>query len=129
MALSSLRILKQCAVLQEQKMLESVPSHTRGIYVLFKHQPKTDNYDVVYVGLAGGPHAGIRRRLRSHSREKRGAWTHFSVYEVHDNVQPDDVSELESLFRQIYSKDSRANRLNIQKGSKKLKDITRNLPW
>lgn len=66
MALSSLRLIKQCALLQPQEALGSVPSHTRGIYVLFKHQPRTDKYDVVYVGLAGGPETGIRGRLRSH---------------------------------------------------------------
>jgi hypothetical protein len=49
------------------------------------------------------------------------------VFEVWDNVRPEEVAELESLFRNIYSRDSRANRLNVQKGSKRLKGITSRL--
>ena len=126
MPLSVLRLVKQCALRQPQDRIDSVPLHTRGIYVLFQHR-KTGMYDVVYVGLAGGAHAGIRGRLRSHRAKKESEWSHFSVFEVWDNVQPAEVAELESLFREIYSKDSRANRLNVQKGSKKLKSVARSL--
>ena len=42
MALSTLRLIKRCTVLQHQEKLDLVPSHTRGIYVLFKNQPKTE---------------------------------------------------------------------------------------
>jgi hypothetical protein len=49
------------------------------------------------------------------------------VFEVWDNAQPSEVAELESLFREIYSKDSRANRLNVQRGSRALKGITQRL--
>lgn len=63
----------------------------------------------------------------SHRRKKASEWSHFSVFEVWDNVRPEEVAELESLFRNIYSRDSRANRLNVQKGSKRLRSITRKL--
>ncbi len=65
----------------------------------------------------------IRRRLNRHKVKKAGLWTHFSVFEVWDNITEAEVTELEGLFRQIYSKDSRANRLNVQKSFKKLKRL------
>ena len=84
------------------------------------------SYNVVYVGMAGaGQGGGIRRRLNSHKRNKPGLWTHFSVFEVWDNITEAEVAELEGLFRQIYSKDSRANRLNLQRSFKKLKRVPR----
>lgn len=127
MPLSPLRLIKRCALYERQDDLDAVPAHTRGIYVLFWHRPRTGAYDVVYVGLSGGPHTGIRGRLRSHRRKRANEWSHFSIFEVWDNVRPEEVAELESLFRNIYSRDSRANRLNVQKGSKKLRGITRRL--
>src|SRR5438477_8785553 len=110
MPVSPLRLIKRCALFQRQADLDAVPSHTRGIYVLFWHRPRTGAYDVVYVGLSGGPHSGMRGRLRSHRTRKAKLWTHFSVFEVWDNIRPEEVAELESLFRSIYSRDSRANR-------------------
>ena len=127
MPISPFRLIKWCAIFERQADLGIVPRYTRGIYVLLKHRPRVDAYDVVYVGLAGGPHAGIRGRLRSHARRKANLWTHFSVFAVWDNVRSEEVAELESLFRSIYSRDSRANRLNVQKGSKRLKSITHKL--
>jgi hypothetical protein len=57
-------------------------------------------------------------------------WTHFSAFEVHDNIYEAEIRELEGLLRQIYSKDTRANSLNIQHTYKKLRsahedDLTR----
>ncbi len=80
---------------------------------------------MVYVGMASGKRGGIRGRLRSHSRKKAG-WTHFSIFEVWDNIQKGEVEELEGLFRHIYRSDTRANRLNVQRGYKKLKKIRDN---
>ena len=55
----------------------------------------------------------MRSRLRNHVRNKGDEWTHFSVYEVWDNIRTDEIKELEGLFRHIYRFDFHANKLNI----------------
>ncbi len=67
----------------------------------------------------------IRGRLRVHRRKKGKLWTHFSAFEVRDNVSEEEVKELEGLFRHIYRKDTRANKLNRQKAFKKLNTVRR----
>ena len=71
---------------------------------------------------------GIRSRLLSHARSKRKRelWTHFSIFQVWDNITEAEVAELEGLFRHIYRKDTRANRINRQRSFKKLKKVRRN---
>ena len=61
-------------------------------------------YDVVYVGMAT---QGIRGRLESHVKRKGDLWTHFSAFEVWDNIRDEEIVELEGLFRHLYRKDSR----------------------
>ena len=90
---------------------------TRGIYVLYRRRrPRGDHrtrrFDVVYIGPAN---VSVRRRLQSHVRQKGDEWTHFSLYEVWDNIRQDEIAELEGLFRHIYRFDFHANRLNIAK--------------
>jgi len=105
---------------------KNVPPKTRGLYVLFKYRPRLDKYDVVYIGMAGGEKkAGINGRLRSHLKKKANQWTHFSAFEVWDNIREDEVRELEGIFRHIYRKDTRANRLNKQRSFKKLAKVGR----
>jgi hypothetical protein len=93
---------------------------------LLKYQPRTrkskEKYDVVYVGMA---RAGMRGRLRAHIRSKRRGklWTHFSVFEVWDNIWDDEIAELEGILRHIYRKDTQTNRLNRQRGFKALRRI------
>jgi hypothetical protein len=105
-----------------------VPRQRRGIYVLYQHRKQSgrDKYDVVYVGMTvTGRRGGIRGRLKSHfkSKSKRNLWTHFSVFEAWDNIRDEEIVELEGLFRHIYRDDSQANRLNRQRGFKKLRNI------
>jgi hypothetical protein len=68
---------------------------------------------------------GARARLRSHaqSKKKRDLWTHFSIFEVFDNVRGEEIQELEGLLRHIYRRDSRANRLNTQRAFAKLSKV------
>ena len=120
MAVSELRLIKRWQPPVPKSEVRQIPRKLRGIYVLYKHSRKTGSYNVVYVGMAGG---SIRRRLIRHKLKKEGLWTHFSVFEVWDNITEAEVIELEGLFRQIYSKDSRANRLNVQRSFKKLKRL------
>ena len=117
---SELRLIKRWQPLVPKSEVKQIPGKLRGIYVLYKYARRTDSYNVVYVGMATG---GVRGRLNSHKRKKAGFWTHFSVFEVWDNITEAEVRELEGLFRQIYSRDSSANKLNLQKSFKKLKRV------
>jgi hypothetical protein len=78
--------------------------------------------------MAHGLKSGIAGRLRSHARSerKKELWTHFSVFEVWDNITETEVAELEGLFRHIYRKDTRANRVNRQRSFKKLRTVREN---
>jgi len=126
MPVSELRLIKRCVKFCEKKDITSIPGHTRGIYALFQYRPRLNKYDVVYIGMAAGTKtASIRGRLRVHRRKKGKLWTHFSAFEVWDNVGEEEVKELEGLFRHIYRKDTRANKLNQQKAFKKLNKVSR----
>jgi len=124
MPVSELRWIKRCAELKTKREVDHIPGYTRGIYVLLKYRPKLKTYDVVYIGMGGtGPSTGIKSRIKSHLKTKRGLWTHFSIFEVWDNIQNEEVKELEGLFRHIYRKDTRANRFNIQGSFAKLRRV------
>src|SRR5690349_10190103 len=85
------------------------PCRHPGALCLLRWRPRPGRFDVVYVGLS---RSGVRARLRAHARVKSDLWTHFSLFEVFDNVRDEEIEELEGLLRQIYRMDSRANRLN-----------------
>jgi len=121
---SDLRLVKRSAEFIQKEKASSLPRRLRGIYVLYKHRrgSRGDKYDVLYVGMATtGRRGGMRGRLLSHakSKRKRNLWTHFSAFEVWDNIRDEEVAELEGLFRHIYRNDSKANSLNIQRGFKR----------
>jgi len=63
--------------------------------------------------------------MAKHVKTKGDYWSHFSFYEVWDNISDDEIVELEGLFRKIYRYDSKANALNAQKGFKKLKHVVK----
>jgi len=127
MPVSELRLIKRCTEFCEKKEIKNIPPYTRGIYVLFKYRPKLKKYDVVYIGMAAGiKTASIRGRLRVHRRRKGKLWSHFSAFEVWDNIREEEVRELEGILRHIYRKDSHANKLGIQKSFKKLTKVRRN---
>ena len=121
---SPLRLVRRWEELLPKSDVDRLPVGLRGIYVLYKRSRRTGAFDVVYVGLSAAGESGhVRRRLRAHVRNKPGLWTHFSVFEVWDNVTEGEIRELEGLFRQIYKRDSRANKLNKQRGFKKFRII------
>ena len=124
MAVSELRLIKNCVEFLSKDEIKQLPPLTRGVYVLYKYRPKTKKYDVVYIGMAGGQKkSGIDKRLRSHRRTKGEHWSHFSAFEVWDNIREEEVRELEGILRHIFRKDSKANTLGIQKSFKKLTRI------
>lgn len=103
MPVSELRLIKRCAEFLPQSEIKNVPAYTRGIYVLFNYHRKPDKYDVVYIGMAAGSKtASIRGRLRIHLRRKRKLWTHFSIFEVWENIREEEIQELEGIFRQRF---------------------------
>lgn len=120
MPASRTKFIKQCAQWRPKKEIDLVPGGTRGIYALLHFRPKrrVKKFDVVYIGMA--PSGGILSRLRSHRKSDK-TWTHFSIFQVWDNVSENEVAELEGLFREIYRKDKRANRFNKQKNARKSK--------
>ena len=98
--------------------------NTRGLYVLYsKHGPS--KFKVYYIGVAGlgrSGGGGIRARLKSHHQRKPD-WTHFSVFEVHDNISREEIRELESLLLGIFRDDSRIQLDNQQVGSRRLSSV------
>jgi hypothetical protein len=128
MPVAPLRLIRRCFEFAPQEAYVKVPPATRGIYVLYRRRRplrRDDHggrFDVVYIGLAN---VGVRRRLQSHVRQKGDEWTHFSVYEVWDNIRQDEIAELEGLFRHIYRFDAHANRLNLAKSYQQLGQVRR----
>ena len=122
MDLNHLRLICRCGQWIRKDLRGQIPKGVRGIYAL--HQKRSDRFDVVYIGMANGSQ-GIRSRLASHarSRRKRDEWSHFSFFEVWPNITESDIQELEGLFREIYRKDTHANRLAKQKRYKKLRRV------
>jgi hypothetical protein len=111
---SPCRFVKQLAEFVPKKDRINVPDNTRGIYALLRKQGK-DRFDVVYVGKSGrSKTSGIYARLKDHVRSKWFKWTHFTIFEVHDNITDQEITELEGLFRHMYRKDSGANKQNRQ---------------
>ena len=125
MPVAPLTLVKQCIEWRnfDDEEVEKVPHRTRGIYVLFR-QKQSEVYDVMYIGMTG---KGIHGRLRSHlkSRTKAKLCTHFSVFEVHDNVSEEEIEELEGILRHIFRQDSHANQLAKQLGFGKLRKVRR----
>jgi hypothetical protein len=107
------------------------PRGTRGFYVLYKrvrpNRGRVSRADVVYIGISAGDR-GIRYRLRSHARKKPG-WTHFSFFEVHDNITAEEIRELEALLLQIFRHDPRIGLSNVQTGSRKFTALRRDKVW
>jgi hypothetical protein len=127
MSISELRFIKRSDEFCTKTAINDIPPKTRGIYALLNETP-LGKFEVVYIGMARGLKSGIRGRLHSHEKSKKGKWwTHFSVYEVWDNITESEVGELEGLFRHIYRKDVKANRINRQRSFKKLAKVQKKL--
>jgi hypothetical protein len=123
-----LRFIRRSAEFLEKYKVSDLPHDLRGIYVLYQKQaPKGKRriFDLRYIGMSA---SGISGRLRAHRRSKRktGEWTHFSVFEVWDNVNDAEISELEGLARHLYRFDATASTLNIQRGYKRLRGVRNN---
>lgn len=122
---SPLRLIKRSAEFRPKQQVRRFPTGRRGLYVLYCLSEKDGkkHYDVVYVGMAT---RGIKSRLLRHLKQKEDLWTHFSAFEVWDNIRDEEIVELEGLFRHLYRKDSRANALNVQKSFKRAARVRQN---
>ncbi len=121
---SPMRLIKNALEYRPVAELDIVPKELRGIYALYKKQGKS--YNLVYIGMSGkGVNGKIRKRLFSHKRDSQKDWSHFSYYEVWDNIGDIEIQELEGLFRQLYRFDSRANAFNVQQTHKPLVKLCR----
>jgi len=130
MPVSELRLIKNVLEFLPKSEITRIPIRVRGIYVLYQLRHKrnlnggsADVFDVVYVGMTRGSRTGVAQRLQVHRRNKGSLWSHFSVFEVWDNIREAEVEELEGLFRHLYRFDSKANSLNKQKSYKPLNRI------
>jgi hypothetical protein len=101
--------------------------------VLYRKPKRTSNrYDVCYIGVAGisaTGGGGIRARLKSHDANNKGDWTHYSLFEVHDNITRDEIRELETLLLGIFRHDPRIQLSNKVKGSLKFRNLRRAVHW
>ena len=111
MSFSICRFIKRVAERVPKEHTNKIPADTRGIYALLNEDK--NSFNVVYVGMSD---SGIRSRLGNHRRAKwlKSHWTHFTLFEVHDNITEDEIKELEGLIRHIYRKDTQANKHNTQ---------------
>ena len=119
---SPLRLIQRRREFVRQEDLTTIPGGLRGVYVLYQHNKRSGDFNVVYVGMAAaGNRGGMRGRANQHRRKKKGLWTHCSFFEVWDNIREEEIRELEGLFRQIYRRDGRANSLDKAKSFQELK--------
>ena len=128
---SPLRLFKR-ALIHHERDGKRIPHGTRGLYVLYNERPGPRKiFDVVYIGVGGTKLAsGIGARIWNHKREgKKSEWTHYSIFEVHDNVSGEEILELESFLLRIFKYDSRVKLDNVKFGSKAFKKISNKALW
>jgi hypothetical protein len=136
------RLLKRWKRYRSRGSVNDIPRNTRGLYVLYRKKGDDATrklYEVTYIGVAGlgkGGTGGIRGRLQRHAskkkqkrRMKRQNWTHYSMFEVHDNVTREEIRELETLLLAIFKHDRRIQLTNKQRDSRKLTALRRELQW
>jgi hypothetical protein len=138
---SLLRVIKRWRRYERRGDWRYLLPVTRGIYILYKDtgeraaNGKQKIFHVVYIGVAGvakEAKRGIRGRLRQHAKAKSShgtAWTHYSFFEVHDNVSREEILELESFLLAIFRHDPRIELANKQKSSYRLWQLRKKLVW
>jgi hypothetical protein len=124
-----LRLIK-CCRLYVPRGTWDIPSVTRGMYVLYNKRPhrrKKKIFEVFYIGVGGvseKAQSGVGARIKNHDKTKEG-WTHYSFFEVHDNVSHKEILELEGLFLRVFRHDPRVKLENKQHGSMIFKRLSK----
>jgi hypothetical protein len=123
-----LRIVKRWKRYRPKDEIHRVPRDTRGFYVLYS-KGRGERYEVRYIGVSGlGKGGRVHRRLRSH-RRKKDDWTHFSLFEVHDNITAAEIRELEAMLLEIFHHDPRIGLANVRTGSRAFSRLRREKLW
>lgn len=125
-----LRLVKRWQRYRPKEDFSTVPRGTRGFYVLYTKK-RGGAYEVHYIGVSGLGKRGrgrIDRRLRRH-RKRKSDWTHFSFFEVHDNITAAEIREIEALLLQIFRDDTRMDLGNKQTGSRAFSALRRKKLW
>lgn len=99
MSRSPLRLFKRALIHRERDAQDGwrLPAGTRGIYILYNQRARSkDIFEVVYIGVGGTKlKRGIGERIWNHRRDgKKSKWTHYSIFEVHDNISGEEILEL-----------------------------------
>jgi hypothetical protein len=131
-----LRLIKRCRIYLQRGDWK-IPPVTRGIYVLYRTQAdhrKKKNFEVFYIGVGGVSKkarsgVGARVKHRAKSESKGNKWTHYSFFEVHDNISREEILELEGLFLRIFRHDPRIKLANVQLGSRIFKRLSKDSAW
>lgn len=126
---SPLRLIKRWRRYEQRGQCDFLLPVTRGVYVLYRRT--REGYEVVYIGVGGvrkDPKSGIGGRVRKHEKSRKH-WSHYSFFEVHDNVSREEILELESFLLAIFRHDSRIGLANKQKGSGKLASLRKRGVW
>jgi hypothetical protein len=124
-----LKLIKSCR-LYLRRGEGTIPPITRGMCVLYNSKPqkgKKKIFEVFYIGVGGVSEkakSGIGGRIKSHIKTKEN-WTHYSLFEVHDNVSPKEILELEGLFLRVFRHDPRVKLDNKQHGSAIFKKLSK----
>lgn len=85
----------------EIEQLDMMLPYMKGIYVLY--QCYDDGHmEVVYIGVGLGKANGIKGQLMIHRDQQPNVWSHFSVFEVWDNITKKQIKELAGFFRHVY---------------------------
>lgn len=128
-----LKLIKRCRLYLRRGDWTSIPHVTRGIYALYqagRGRSKKRVFKVVYIGVGGvskNAKTGVGGRIRHHDKTyDEDDWTHYSFFEVHDNVSREEILELEGLFLRVFRHDRRVELANVQLGSRTLKSLSKN---
>lgn len=128
------RMIKRCRLYERRKDWKPIPHLTRGLYVLYRQRPNKKGkrvFEVAYIGVGGVArvvNSGVGARIRNHDKHKED-WTHYSFFEVHDNVSREEILELEGLLLRIFRHDPRIRLSNVQLGSRALRALSGNQAW
>lgn len=91
------RSLELCSAAE----IEFVPPATKGIFVLYRHI-ENDLMELVYIGAGMGDQDGLKGQLQMHRNLQHHAWTHFSIFQVWENIPKKQMKELAGFFRHVY---------------------------
>jgi hypothetical protein len=132
---ASLRLIKRCRLYIRRGDWKPIPPVTRGVYVLYRARPASNSrrkiFQVAYIGVGGiskSARSGVAGRIKGHHKTKPD-WTHYSFFEVHDNITRQEILEIEGLLLHIFRDDPRVQLANLQLGARALTRLSTRAAW